>query len=556
MDNLPVAYVLTWNSHTTRIRCPYSCRLKFHSHGSTLPRRGRHNARAAHCPLVHDESGLLSCKGYRLLYPFEKEARNKGYWSLLDRVASRWRTIGWDLHDPEYDLERASSAVDMGDVGSERNAQDPSMSDESRILPGCRKPDTAGQMADELVTALSGLGLGCSQEKLIFDSLCVCNEVTQAKVALMRTKDPRALISKTQGPGDKPVLLMACEEGHAEIVDLLLEYEVPLEDTDSDGNTALHKALQYGYGIVANRLITAGANIHARSSDGQEAITLATYALQEQSIALDAERDLLALTGFDFFDDTRKLANKRRIRKRLDEIEALKLIIERCEIMDTQRQVAHKLKRIVAIHGDEQLANVKQHGNIDNLLIVNRILRKISDTPRTSLWKTVACLVRGDALPYVFAVSGYAAGSQDGALNRELWRSRVSQLASIMNYELPKHEYDEEGKPGSFFACHSEKQLLAYLLWNHTKAFGTADLEDPAVIEDIPAPSLDGLVVEICVCQPGTGDAYVCPDCLWFCNIAASLFGFRLRLVGGNTNPTRLLHDLPSVCDQRTSGIL
>ena len=220
---------------------------------------------------------------------------------------------------------------------------------------------------------------------------------------------------------------------------------------------------------------------------------------------------MLALPCKDGADEKRKSTNQKRLRKREEETAALELIVEHIEILETRRRVSAELQRIAAIHGDQQMIHVGQHGSIDSALIVSRILCKIFDTPRMTDWKTVGCLIRGTALPYTFAVSGYNAELQDGALSRLVWVPRVFQLADVISYELRAHD----------------------------------DLEDPEKLHGLPPPSISGLDVEICVCQPGTGNVFVCLDCVRFCDRIAYRFGFDLKLVGGNRTTTRVLHSLP-----------
>jgi hypothetical protein len=52
------------------------------------------------------------------------------------------------------------------------------------------------------------------------DSLCVCNEVEDARRISRRAAYPYALIAKRHRPGDKPMLGPTCEEGQIDIVNL------------------------------------------------------------------------------------------------------------------------------------------------------------------------------------------------------------------------------------------------------------------------------------------------------------------------------------------------
>lgn len=97
------------------------------------------------------------------------------------------------------------------------------------------------------------------------------------------------------------------------------------------------------------------------------------------------------------------------------------------------------------IHGPEQKEYLDQNGAINHAIIIRKVIRHISTMPRGIEFKTVACLIRGIALPYIVAVSGHNGSAQDKALDRSQWRDKVCQLAEIMNYHIPKHQYDAPG---------------------------------------------------------------------------------------------------------------
>lgn len=133
----------------------------------------------------------------------------------------------------------------------------------------------------------------------------------------------------------------------------------------------------------------------------------------------------------------------------------------------------------------------------------------------------------------------------------------------ILGYEIPSSDYDCRPwyRSGSYYASHSEKQLLAYLIFIHTVAFlehndsdniiphlwdrgfwksifgnifGNGDSEN-SVKEKCCAPpaELEGLKAEIFVYQAGQREgsyAYICDDCIGFCGRTAERFRFSLDL--------------------------
>lgn len=70
-------------------------------------------------------------------------------------------------------------------------------------------------------------------------------------------------------------LLMAADQGHNEIVELLLSHGAPADGANVQGNTALMFAADKGHTDVARTLLERGANLNAQNSNGASAIGLA-----------------------------------------------------------------------------------------------------------------------------------------------------------------------------------------------------------------------------------------------------------------------------------------
>ncbi|CAD6450381.1 f0579fe2-45ef-421b-9df9-090cd7b188fe [Sclerotinia trifoliorum] len=49
----------------------------------------------------------------------------------------------------------------------------------------------------------------------------------------------------------------------------------------------------------------------------------------------------------------------------------------------------------------------------------------------------------------------------------KIWTEKVRELCSVIGYELRTHRHDGKESPGSYYACHVEKQLIAYWLYTH-----------------------------------------------------------------------------------------
>ncbi|KFY92461.1 hypothetical protein V500_04183 [Pseudogymnoascus sp. VKM F-4518 (FW-2643)] len=95
-----------------------------------------------------------------------------------------------------------------------------------------------------------------------------------------------------------------------------------------------------------------------------------------------------------------------------------------------------------------------------------------SGAGRASKEKTFAYLNRGSRFEDVFAICGYSQvefGGVDGCLNREEWTAKVFMFSKAVGHSLKVwQEMDKNRRPGSYYACRAEKQVIAYFLWKHT----------------------------------------------------------------------------------------
>jgi hypothetical protein len=83
--------------------------------------------------------------------------------------------------------------------------------------------------------------------------------------------------------------------------------------------------------------------------------------------------------------------------------------------------------------------------------------------------KTFAYLSRGSPFEDIFAVSGYSQGCFGG---REEWTAKDFMFSQAIGHGLKawpeKDKNHKSGRPGRFYTCHGEKQVMAYFLWKHS----------------------------------------------------------------------------------------
>lgn len=83
--------------------------------------------------------------------------------------------------------------------------------------------------------------------------------------ALMTSKSAINCVDSSNG--NCPIHI-AAQNGHFEIVELLIKLNCLLDEINCKGNTALHMAIEYDYYAVSTALIAAGANVNIANQSG------------------------------------------------------------------------------------------------------------------------------------------------------------------------------------------------------------------------------------------------------------------------------------------------
>ena len=243
----PIALVLTWNGTSIRVKCPYQCPTETHTHNFVLSDLCACKRRIVHCDPTGDENGSdTSSRSYRILFPFQEAPETEDMWWELDRGRDRWRTVSWNVYDPDYHEEH----LDMQAIQTSN---------------GVVENETA------IVKAACRLSIGIPKEmvesKQWFDSHCVNDEFQQARNLLSKTGNTSVLINEKLYEDDKPLLVSVTEEGHHTIIDLLIQHGADLEVRDSEGYTALLRAVFHGHGTLAEKLLAAGSREDLKNNE-------------------------------------------------------------------------------------------------------------------------------------------------------------------------------------------------------------------------------------------------------------------------------------------------
>ena len=247
-----------------------------------MPRADVVNSRVAHC----DHGGQVDIKQYRLIFPFEDDEATQGLWWESDGEHHRWRMIGWKAYDPEYEqaivtqagcadgISRQHGSTKTEDISEAASEEDPDNKDSDDLSSsfarmGIRSHRTREEMATR-------------EERQWFVCYCLCNEYEPARTMLYTSANRVELVQKACAFTGKSILHMVCEEGHINIVNLLLRNGASLETRDFEKNTPLLSALDFGRVDVVSRPVRAGANTTVTNRSGSSFIGKAREALSWQ----------------------------------------------------------------------------------------------------------------------------------------------------------------------------------------------------------------------------------------------------------------------------------
>ena len=509
-------------------------------------------------------------QSYRLLFPYEEEVLTEGLWWIIDRRNGRWKTLGSGITDPEDEHSSRANTPRTSICSSPSSglARTPQMSvkkmdtmvaqldaivtlpsspiygESSMPYEASAKECCNGQQsetAEERESNTNSRNLRASQdpdqkrpsdmpiiipwrEKRFFDSFCINGDLCKVKALLDASSQPRRLLEETEYEEDKPSIIKACEAGQFEMVDFMVSQEVNIDAPDPLGNTALMRAVYYGYGATAKSLIQAGASLTACNNKGESVVDVARRGLALQQALNSTERRSQRSLNPSVPD----LWSRQDLAQKARNIEILDDIVELYEFRQSAVYASVALLELqrAGFPATKKFSGVKRA--CANAQAIGELMRENFNTPVSSQCKTIACLTRGDTLPPTFAVSGWPCALYPPEDHQHInWEDKIFQLVDALGHPLPRSRKDF-GRDGRYFACHAEKHLLTHLIWNHTTTLGDADeLGELCTVEP---RSLSKLRADIFIYQPASAKPAVCESCLIFCDEISQEFGLRLRL--------------------------
>lgn len=416
-ERLVPALVIAWTSETAKVLCPFTSCRKVHTHCYRKPKSWHPNARLSHCRSSRQE--------YRLLFPFEDDPVVGGFGVELDRERCLWKTVGADTED----LKAVEEDISV----------------------------LSTQLAGIKITTLQvdyQLGIEeTDREGLGFISECVCGSWSSCEQMLHASPDCERLVKGKNAHGNS-ALALVCMDGHLQVMQLLCKHGAALDSTNGEGKTPLLEALYYGHGAIAAHLVGLGASVHARDNEGTLILDMAKATLEK-------------LEDREWLYSRMESETEARYLDRKMNREHFTRIIDLCTARISNLKMIQK-SSVAATSGKQSIAFVQT--GTGRATKISVFFNKFT-APLVSDYRTFAYLNCGSPFKDVFAASGYSQGDfggLDGCLDREEWTAKVFMFSRAIGHKLKICPKKDGEIPGSFYACHAEKQVMAYFLWKHT----------------------------------------------------------------------------------------
>jgi hypothetical protein len=270
-------------------------------------------------------------------------------------------------------------------------------------------------------------------------------------------------------------LHLAALNDRPKIISLLVDHNADINARDNRQRTALHLATIQGNTNAAKALLDHHPTVDLRNDLGRtplmEAALFGRLEIVQSLLKSGADRNLKtegSLTAYDFARDDVSWTAEERENYIPNYMESYLTAVQRRAIMNLVSQNANSTRR--------GRCSLVLHKSLETMQteIVEELQFDITDSD-----KTVAFLDRGPAYPYILAISGHTTrlspppSKSTIILPNYMW-SRVSleilnALTASMKLPAPilkAHEYDD-GVRGMSEACHAEKQLIAFYLYEH-----------------------------------------------------------------------------------------
>lgn len=434
---IPLALITQWDRHSVQVLCPY-CQARHHHGVGRPPYLGQ--TRQSHC-------GGDTSQQYQLCYPFEPAAAD--YWYEVDKENHQFRTVG--VPEEEKDDDFSSTDEDELSDGEHFSDEDEDCASHNKHSATA---ELRGDVMEDLSHGLSSVAISDDDRRVrprpleevlktlfkdrskdpkwradCFFACCYENDTRGIEQWLYRYDDPFLELKHRDG---NDCIALAAMRGNIEVIRLLHGRGVPLNSSNKKGRTPLMEAALWGRLKVIDFLLNHNVDPQTRDRKGRNALS---YALPSKATARMRGRFTLSIEKPQATADRRVI--EIRLRAFEPRVDPVKDVVEKWGIFR---------------HEGNQIS---YYDHMDSFDIPDQ-------------YKTSARLDRGRLFRDIWAASGWRTDFSYGKIiPNDLWTNRARELCLVLGYELMQDARDGAEPPGSFYASHAEKKLIAYFIDKH-----------------------------------------------------------------------------------------